>query len=203
MRFSPDRIQDQLKGRESLRVAVVADTHVPDRVAKLHSGLVPALENENVDLILHAGDICVLAVLSQLEAVAPVLAVRGNRDIFRLGSLPVVRLIELANIPVALMHGHGNTFDYLLDKWHYLWQGYRLERYRVLLERTVPNARVYIFGHTHFAENQWIGGRLFFNPGSASPSILFPRATFGIIQFGPHGRITARVKNINETFLKE
>ena len=33
-----------------------------------------------VDLILHAGDIVLPSVLDQLEAIAPVLAARGNND---------------------------------------------------------------------------------------------------------------------------
>ncbi|MFZ3078594.1 MAG: metallophosphoesterase family protein, partial [Bellilinea sp.] len=73
------------------RLGVVADTHIPDRVRSLHPDLLPGLSAAKVEAILHAGDICSPAVLAVLSQVAPVVAVRGNRDWAFAGTLPWAR----------------------------------------------------------------------------------------------------------------
>ena len=60
------------------RLLVVADTHAPRRWKSLPPTLVPLLEG--ADLVLHAGDVCVPAVLDELSAFAPVRVVLGNND---------------------------------------------------------------------------------------------------------------------------
>lgn len=147
--------------------AVVADTHIPDRVSCLHPLILPTLEARGVQHILHAGDICVRRVLDELRQVAPVTAVRGNRDVLA-GPLRLIERLELGGVPVALTHGHGGLLAYLLDKIQFLRHGYRLERYLNLLSSTAGPARVVVFGHTHHAETLSYAGRLLFNPGSAS-----------------------------------
>ncbi len=154
-----------------LTVGVVSDTHIPDRVDRIHPQIISTFQAAQVDQILHAGDISIPAVLAELEQVAPVLAVRGNRDLIFDRSLPKLRLIELAGVKVALMHGHGGWINYFKDKLVYFREGYQLERYLPKIFNAAPEARVYIFGHTHFPENFWREGKLFFNPGSASSSI--------------------------------
>jgi putative phosphoesterase len=150
-----------------LTVGVIADTHIPDRVNALHPCLLPVLQKANVSRILHAGDISVGWVLKELREAAPVTAVRGNRD-FVAGPLRMVERLELGGVSIALMHGHGSLLSYLLDKWYYWRDGYRLKRYAVPLLRESSPARVTIFGHTHHTEAQWYGPRLLLNPGSAS-----------------------------------
>jgi putative phosphoesterase len=173
-----------------LTVGVVSDTHIPDRVDRLHPQIIPAFQAAHVDQILHAGDISTPAVLAELEQVAPVMAVRGNRDLIFDSSLPKLRLIELAGVKVALMHGHGGWINYFKDKLVYFRDGYQLERYIPKIFNAAPEARVYIFGHTHYPENFWREGKLVFNPGSASSSItrkLVP--TVGILRFYSGGRV--------------
>lgn len=63
-----------------LTVGVVADTHIPDKARWLHPALIPALQRAGVQTILHCGDISAPRVVAMLEQVAPVVAVRGNRD---------------------------------------------------------------------------------------------------------------------------
>jgi predicted phosphodiesterase len=51
---------------------------------------------------------------------------------------------------------------------------------------------VIIFGHTHHIENRWIGGKLYFNPGSVSHGDkLIPDPYFGLLKFYDDGRIEA------------
>jgi hypothetical protein len=177
-----------------LIVGVVSDTHIPDRVDRIHPQIVPVFRAAHVDQILHAGDISIPLVLAELEQVAPVTAVRGNRDLIFDRSLPKVRVIELAGVMVALMHGHGSWINYFRDKLIYFRTGYQLERYIPALFRTAPEACVYIFGHTHFPENFWREGKLIFNPGSASSSSsrkLVP--TVGILRFYVGGGVEGEI----------
>ena len=149
-------------------VGVVSDTHIPDRTRILHPGLIQSLEKNKVDLILHAGDICVPRVLDELSEVAPVLAVRGNRDILFGNDLPISRTLEINGTKVLLTHGHMSLTSYWLDKFQHLLIGYRLNRYTRRLRKEMPGAGVYIFGHSHRSEVIWQEDVLFFNPGSVS-----------------------------------
>jgi predicted phosphodiesterase len=156
-----------------LTIGVIADTHIPDRVRKLHPLIGPIFQQAGVSHILHAGDISTSDVLEELSQIAPVSAVRGNRDLF-IRRLSLVEELELGGIHVALMHGHGGWAPYLWDKWKFLAYGYQLERYLPrllkpkLLKTSRHNPQVVVFGHTHHAETIWRAGKLLYNPGSAS-----------------------------------
>jgi putative phosphoesterase len=163
-------------------VGVVADTHVPDRVANLHPGLIPALRDTKVDLILHAGDISSQIVLDQLGMVAPVIAAKGNRDWGVSHLEPVVNLTIKGHL-VSLMHGHGSWTKYFLDKIKYLKEGYRLERYLSILLNTSPDAQIIIFGHTHRPVNLWYNNTLVFNPGSTGLIRRGNPPAYGILRF--------------------
>jgi len=181
-----------------LTVGVVSDTHIPDRVDRIHPQIIPIFQAAHVDRILHAGDISIPSVLAELEQVAPVLAVRGNRDLIFDRSLPYLRLIELAGVKVALMHGHGGWVGYIKDKLAYYRHGYQLERYIPKLFRAAPDARVYIFGHTHFPENLWREGKLIFNPGSASTSVSRKLApSVGLLRFYSAGAVKGEIIKMN------
>ena len=177
-------------------VGVVADTHVPDRVNNLHPGLLPSLQECGVSHIFHAGDVCVRRVLDALGSVAPVSAVRGNRDWFFHPPLPGMVKMELAGAPVTLMHGHGNFLTYWLVRLHYIQNGYRFNDYQRLLLHFAPDARVIIFGHTHHVENTWVNGTLMFNPGSASFGYkgLNTYPSFGLLRFFADGKIVGEIR---------
>lgn len=181
-----------------LRIAVVADTHVPERTPHIPDELIESLRAAQVDQILHAGDICIPQVLEELSAVAPVLGVRGNRDLTIRDDLPEIRRLEYNGVRVALLHGSGTFWQYLRDQFAYILQGYRLERYLRLLDQTVDEAEVVIFGHTHRAVNEFRNGRLYFNPGSAcfSPP-EGGNPSYGILTFdgdgAPRGEIVPLV----------
>lgn len=176
-----------------LSVGVVADTHIPDRFADLPPALLPSLRAAGVQLILHAGDIAVPRVLRALEQVAPVRAVRGNRDWALRASLPMHDPMELAGVPLVLTHGHLSFPGYLIDKLHYIASGYCLERYIGNFERAFPHARVIVFGHTHRAENLWHNGRLYFNPGAVSGLFQGGGASYGVLRFYPNGQVNGEI----------
>lgn len=174
-------------------VGVVSDTHIPDRARELHPALLPALRSAGVGHILHAGDIAIPSVLTQLEQVAPVTAVRGNRDWLLRSRLPWMKSLEFAGVPLVLIHGQGNLRQYVMDKWFFLIQGYRLKRYQNIMERHIHTARVIVFGHTHVVENLTQDGKLWFNPGSASiPMRLSDTPSFGLLHFSS-GQVSGEI----------
>ena len=166
-----------------LTVGVVSDTHIPDHVSSLPGELLDRLNELRVDLILHAGDITIPPVIDELSQIAPVTAVRGNRDIFFNHKIYQDVRLDLAGVPVVMTHGHGGWSNYLYDKLLHIFYGYSFERYRKWLSHWYPDARVYIFGHTHFAENQWVDGKLFFNPGTCTMASRNLKPSFGILRF--------------------
>lgn len=104
----------------SFLIAVLADTHVPDRVPALKPAFLDSLKDVKPDLIVHAGDICTKSVLDALNAIAPVIAVRGNRDFLLRKIVPKVAKFEQYGVPIAVMHGHIDFITYWLDKFLYV-----------------------------------------------------------------------------------
>jgi putative phosphoesterase len=173
-------------------VGVVSDTHIPDRVEGLHPFLLAELRACSVQLILHAGDISVRKVLTELAMVAPVRAVIGNRDWLLSNELPLSRELEIYGSQVILTHGHLETVLYWKDKYQHITRGYHFERYQKRLLNAFPQARIIVFGHTHHIENRWIDGKLYFNPGSVSHGdAKIPETYFGLLKFYEDGRIEA------------
>jgi putative phosphoesterase len=181
-------------GAPVLTVGVVSDSHIPDRVGVLHPDLLNQLKAAAVDVILHAGDISGRGVLEELRQIAPVHAVRGNRDWAFYGELPLERRLELGGAKLLLLHAHGGFWRYLWDKWYYIRDGYRLERYLPVLERNSAPGDVVVFGHTHYPANEQWQGRLLFNPGSCSfgpPGGGLP--SFGLLQIYAAGRVEGKI----------
>lgn len=164
-----------------LVVGILSDTHVPYRLKQLPSAVFQALEG--VDLILHAGDVDKPETLSPLRELAPVRAVRGNPHIQDLSSggrsLPEVVELRLAERLVVLTHG---TLPGLPGLWFKvrdlglrLTGGREKSRFNRRIGRRVvrlhPGADVIVFGHTHRAFVEWLGGTLLVNPGAVCPTL--------------------------------
>jgi uncharacterized protein len=147
-------------------LGVISDTHIPDRRRSLHPQIIPIFREAGVSAILHAGDVISPKVLASLNQVAPVYAVRGNRDWVWLRQLPFDRMLSIQGVTIALTHGHGRWWTYLVGRIDYIRYGVRQERYQLRLLKTYPQAQVIVFGHTHRPINLWVDGRLLFNPGS-------------------------------------
>lgn len=163
---------------------VVADTHVPDRRRELHAALMVRLREADVEQILHAGDISLPKVLRELEKIAPVLAVRGNRDWFAFKDLPLSRVLKVQGKVIGLTHGHGGLLPYVQDKVRYLVRGpqafsYFMERVISLLPADV---NAVVFGHNHAPMLKEQDGKVILNPGSACCQILEGVApSFGLL----------------------
>ena len=189
---------EEVETKPLLVVGVVTDTHVPDRADALHPAVIPTLKGAGVQRILHAGDVSISSVLDELSTVAPVTAVRGNRDWAFHGSLDLVENLELAGVKLMLTHGHGGLSHYLLDKALYWTRGYRFEHYQSWLAAMAQDAQVIVFGHTHRAVNRQVGGTLYFNPGSACvQDVRDLPPTVGILRIFPDQRVVAEIVELD------
>jgi len=178
----------------TFKIAVLSDTHIPDRTPELSQEFLAAIKNEKVDMILHAGDICVQRVVDVLEKIAPFKAVRGNRDFLLFRNIPRIQQFEVFGVKFALMHGHINLLVYWIDKLLYIMTGYKLGRYIKRLPKAAPGAKVYVFGHTHHAENLWQEDVLFFNPGSITyGDALTRQRSWGVIEVSEDKQIKGRI----------
>jgi uncharacterized protein len=156
-----------------MRVAVLSDTHAPTRWKTCPPEVAAHLET--VDAILHAGDVCTPAVLDELEAWAPVHAVRGNndgKDIAAWGA-PHILHIDLAGVATAMIHDSGPT------------EG-RARRLRTQF----PDAALVVFGHSHIPLNEVNDGQRIFNPGSPTDRRRQPQGTMGLLDIDG-GRVTS------------
>jgi uncharacterized protein len=144
------------------RIGVISDTHIPQFKA-----LPEAIWQHfaNVALIIHAGDLSRLAVLDELESLAPVVAVQGNVEEQEvIEKLPVKRELVVGGFRLGVVHILGDA------------QG-RVKAAR----QEFPTARCVIFGHSHVPYNQEHHGQLLFNPGSANDRRRQPTRSLGLL----------------------
>jgi putative phosphoesterase len=168
----------------NVRIGLVSDTHCPEFVDRLPDRLLDALGE--VDLILHAGDVTAAATLQQLEARAPVLAVRGDHD-SELDQLPRRRTLELAGKTVAMVHGNRTrvleepiTFLGTVSLGH-IYPSAGLDRW---LTGIFPGVDVIVHGHTHEPRIRLRGGTVIVNPGAVYQ--VTPEAARRRLQRGPN-----------------
>ena len=152
-----------------MRIAVISDTHSPRYWKRCPPGVARHLDA--VDLILHAGDVCLRETLEELEQFAPVHAVRGNNDGPEVAAwgAPETLELELEGLRVAMVHDAGPK------------QG-RVAR----LHRRFPDAGLVVFGHSHIPldESQTFpDGRSLriVNPGSPTDKRRQPSRTLGLL----------------------
>jgi putative phosphoesterase len=159
-----------------LTLGVIADTHIPDRARELPQKAIATFEEAKVTAILHAGDISLPRVITQLEDIAPVHAVRGNRDIFGFKDLPRHRRLSFEEVSIGMTHGHGSWGKYFKEKAKYLLYGpTKFSYFEEIALHIFPDTHVVVLGHNHAPTNHWQEGQLVFNPGSATcPNEYFP-----------------------------
>jgi hypothetical protein len=170
-------IRRSLGGKgDSLRIGVLADTHLSGRLVPDY--VITALGR--VDLIIHAGDVLEMAIIEQLSEVAETVAVWGNMDhgdVTR--SLPARRVVEVGGFKIGLTHGKGAPSG--------------------IVERVASefeDVDCIVFGHTHSALIQELGGVLFFNPGSPTDRVFAQINTLGILEIAD--RIMPQILEIRE-----
>jgi putative phosphoesterase len=147
-----------------MRVVVLSDTHAP-RFWKICPPAV-ARQLSTADLILHAGDVCVPAVLDELAAFAPVRVVLGNNDGPEVAAwgTPETAEFEIDGLRVAMIHDSGPRPG-------------RLPR----LRRRFPDTELVVFGHSHIPLDESANGFRILNPGSPTDKRRQPHGTFAVL----------------------
>ena len=122
-------------------IGVISDTHGllrPDVAGRLCG----------VERIIHAGDVGDPAILDELEAIAPVVAVRGNVDRGAwANTLPLTTVVDVGGVLLYVLHDL-NALD---------------------LDPAAAGFAAVISGHSHQPVAETRGGVLFLNPGSIGP----------------------------------
>lgn len=140
-----------------MKLLVFSDTH-----NHLHP-MLETVEKQSPDMALHLGDLTRDA--EELAAACPDLPVKyvpGNCDGWT--GEPAVRLLEVAGRRILMGHGH-------------LWQVKRGYGTAIAAARAA-GADILLFGHTHLAYCEHIGGLWVMNPGTIRSGAA---ATYGVI----------------------
>ena len=142
---------------------VLADTHAPRRWRSCPAPVAELLRG--VDLILHAGDVCIPAVLDELAGYAPVWAVRGNNDGPDVAAWGAPDTLELdaGGLRLAMVHDAG------------------------------PAADLVIFGHSHIPLDHTADGLRIFNPGSPTDRRRQPQGTVGLLDISGGRLLSAEI----------
>ena len=160
----------------TLRVGLIADTHMPGTIATLWPQVYDAFRG--TDLILHAGDLHVADVIDELETLAPTFVCCGNGDLdVQHAKLKDTWCGDIAGVTVGLVHKFPTPSRAAPAK----------------LQKKMQQAfgehdpQVVIYGQTHFAEVHNVEGRVFINPGSPTlPNNQSTRhGTVGFLSISP------------------
>jgi putative phosphoesterase len=147
-------------------IGLISDTHIPSRAAVLPQEVFARFEN--VDFIIHAGDLVELSVIDTLEQFAPVLAVYGNMDTQEAKNvLPNLNSLKVLDRKIGVIHNPN-----ILQGMDYMRELTKTHGFDVL-----------VYGHTHNANIHCEDNILYINPGSpTSPSSLLNKPSIALIK---------------------
>ena len=167
-----------------MRIGVLSDTHIPDRTDGLPDEILELFRD--VDLILHAGDVSECSVLDRLRTIAPVVAVRGNRDLGIRPALPEKTVVRAGPWRIGLIHGTRSRLQDTPDRLRYLSGDHRFldQRQYVSQAFAADDVHCIVFGHTHQVCRERQGGVLLFNPGGVVRSPGGGPSSIGILDVG-------------------
>lgn len=147
-----------------MRVGVISDTHGLLRPEAI--GLLRGSEH-----IIHAGDIGAPEVITALEHVAPVTAIRGNIDTQSWARrFPETEVVELGGVHIYVIHD-VNALD---------------------LNPKAAGFSAVISGHSHQPRQEMKDGVLYFNPGSAGPKRFRLPVSVGRLEVAS-GRVSGEI----------
>jgi hypothetical protein len=147
-----------------MKIGVISDTHIPQAALQIPQEIYNAFKG--IDLILHAGDLTEISVLTELKKLAETHAVCGNMDEAEVREiLPDKKIIEVEKFTIGLIHGNGPPFN-LISK---------------VRKEFLQKVDVIVFGHSHSPVNEVREGILFFNPGSPTDKIFAKYKSYGLL----------------------
>ena len=130
-------------------IGLISDTHIPDRAKEIPQKVFESFDN--VDLIIHAGDLTSPKVIEDLEKIAPVMAVQGNMDRANGIDLPKAKIIEAEGLKIGVVHGEVYP---------------RADSDQLLYLAQELGADILVSGHSHQPKIEQKNGVLLLNPGS-------------------------------------
>jgi putative phosphoesterase len=160
-------------------IGLISDTHVPKRARCIPKKVFEIFEN--VDYIIHAGDLVELAVIDELEQLAPVLAVHGNMDGPEVsGALPKLNSLKIFDWKIGVIHDPNVL--------------YGLAKMRETAKQNGFN--VFVYGHTHTSSIKWENKTLYINPGSpTNPASFTSKPSVGLLKITKEA-ITPQIINL-------
>jgi hypothetical protein len=163
-------------------IAIISDTHMPKGGRQLPDSCRERLAG--AEAIVHAGDLCTLAVLEQLRAIGPpVTAVYGNVDDATVRmALPAAATVALGARTIAVVHDAGAAAG-------------RLARMR----RRFPGVDAVIFGHSHIPliETAADGSFAIVNPGSPTERRRAPAHTMALAELDADGGLRCELVTLD------
>lgn len=170
------RTVKELEG--DVTIGVLSDTHIPTRASRVPDEVLQEFRQEDVDLILHAGDLVSLDVKETLEEVAPTVAVCGNMDPSGIcEELPERVVVEAGDVRVGAVHNTVNPLS---------------NRMRMLAREN--DLDLLVFGHTHRSKLTRDGERYYLNPGSPTQPIMDSRS-FAMVRI-EDGEVEPKIINM-------
>ena len=159
----------------TLRLLLLADTHVPKRAKALPDQVWSAVDT--ADVVFHAGDWVTSDLLDQMEGRARrLVGVYGNNDGADLRlRLPEIARLELDGIRFAMIHETGAAAG-------------REAR----CQAKFPDADVLVFGHSHIPwDSTAPSGLRLLNPGSPTDRRRQPQRTYmrAVVESGKLDRV--------------
>lgn len=163
-------------GESNMKIAVFSDTHASG------SGMLDAISEYKPDQVIHLGDgMRDTEMIGRLFPTIPVCCVPGNCDGYY-DDEQNYKLISLGPYKAFLTHGH-----------RYAVRGGKLDV--LLYAAECCGAQIAMFGHTHRAVVDQIGGIYVINPGTAGK---MPKKTWAKLEISENGEIKCEICDINQ-----
>lgn len=152
------------------RILAISDTH-----AKNLNALPKALLSEisAADIVVHCGDYTGISLLQELKnSVKRFVGVYGNMDATDIRrEVPAKTAFEVGGVRIGAIHPYWGGAPFGIEE---------------AVVKEFDNVDLILFGHTHDAWTDTIGGITLLNPGQAY-SAFMEKATAGIVTVGAQG----------------
>ena len=156
-----------------LKAAVFSDTHGNNLP------MLEAARGAEADMLIHLGDHDRDAeVLRQAFPDTPLYYVCGNCDLMPLS--PARLVVEIGPVKAFLTHGHL----YNISRW---------QADSLVYAAQEQGAQLALFGHTHMAVNEQLGGVTLINPGTAGRG---PNFTWALVTIFDNGAVSCEIRTM-------
>ena len=157
-----------------LRIAVFSDTHGNT------APMLTAARQEKPDVLIHLGDHDRDALVLREEFPdTPLYSVCGNCDLMPLA--PEKLVVQLGPVKALLTHGH----IYNVSRW---------QADSLVYAAQEAGAQIAMFGHTHRAVNDQLGGVTLLNPGTAGKGADL---SWALVTVFDNGAISCEIKRFS------